>query len=256
MKHTRGLEALVELQEVYEECAQCPQLCESRTYVVHASGSASAPILVVGDNPGEEEDAEGVPFIGKAGKLMLELLRIVWPESEELAEIEDSYEPQDPHNIRYWEDLRDFFDDHVCWTNVVQCWPTDDEGASRKPTTDEVKACKDRLHRVVYAVDPMLIIATGKLAATTLLGKTVQITKDHGVLFDISLPSPATGEPVRYSMLTLLSPGFLLHRGTQNLMEREDKGDTTETREDLAWVLSLLNEQYMLEYGTPFPIRG
>ena len=245
-----GFKALEELIETYEHCNQCPALCGSRQGVVHASGSASAPILVVGEAPGSEEDAQGVPFVGKAGQLFLELFRAAWPENEELDRIEEEWNDSNSDNSVYWEKLRDYLDNHILWTNVVQCHPED----NRTPIPSEIKACRDRLVRTIYAVDPRLIIATGKTAASALMGKVVQITKDRGTIYDISIPSPATGEMVRYPMLAILHPAYLLRKGDQGLVSKE-RGETYTTIQDLKWALELLNQQYQLEYGTSFPER-
>jgi len=245
-----GLSALGELIEVYDGCNQCPALCASRQVVVHASGSASAPILIVGEAPGADEDEQGVPFVGKAGQLFMEMLKSAWPESEELERIEEMWDERAGDNSSYWETLRDFFDDHILWTNVVQCRPED----NRTPIPSEIKACRDRLIRTIYAVDPRIIIAAGKTAASALMGKVVQITKDRGTIYDISIPSPATGEMVRYPMLAILHPAYLLRKGDQGLVSKE-RGETYATIQDLKWALELLNQQYQLEYGTSFPER-
>ena len=64
--HICGLKALVELSSTYEDCRICEKLCESRSQVVFGSGSSSASIMVIAEAPGEEEDAEGAPFLGQS----------------------------------------------------------------------------------------------------------------------------------------------------------------------------------------------
>ena len=249
-----GLDALLALREEYAECERCPLLCKSRSAPVFGSGSATAPIPILGDCPGDEEDEAGIPFAGVAGRRMLDMLRMAWPETEELAALEgvwDRYGDSD----RYWDALRDYLDQYIFWTNLILCKPTDSDGDRRAPAPNEIKSCKDRLHRTIYAVDPILIIALGKAPASALTGKVVQIVKQRGEVFDVKVQSPVTGEQVRYPCLATLSPGHLLSTGSAGLLALK-QGDTYETIQDLKWAITtLLAPQYRDTYGVDFPER-
>jgi DNA polymerase len=186
--------------------------------------------MVIGESPGMNEDQEGVPFIGRAGRLLFQLLEKVWDEDEALSirGIADDDE--------YFRQIRDVVEGRVFFTNVVMCRPEE----NRTPSTTEIKSCRDRLHRTIYAVDPKLIIAAGKTAASSILGKKVAVTNRRGDIFDVAIPSPVTGDKVRYPMMVLLHPSFLLRKGDRTLI-RKKKGDTYKTLGDLRYALSLLN---------------
>lgn len=241
-----GLDALADLADEYERCTKCPALCQSRSEVVFGSGNVRADLMIIGEAPGEEEDGEGIPFVGKSGRLLMDLIRMRWPETERLTalkEIDDDDE--------FFDDLRDYLDDYIFWTNTTLCWPGE---GNRTPSAKELKACKERLHKTIYAVDPMLILVAGKTALSTLVGKTMGIVQKRGTLLDLEIISPATGRPVRYAALATLHPSFLLRKGDQALVERK-QGDTWNTMQDIGYGLYLLNEQYKDLFGTEFPDR-
>lgn len=244
---TRGLDELVRLSEEYEHCKNCDLLCKSRSSVVFGSGSVRSDLLIVGEAPGQEEDEYGVPFVGRSGRLLMDLLRLKWPQTDRMVEIMEIPEYRDE---QFFDELRDYLDDHIFWTNVVLCRPDD----NRTPSAKEIKACRDRLQKTIYAVDPMLIIAAGKPAATALVGKTVGILNKRGTIFDIEIPSPVTGKPVRYPCMAILHPSYLLRKGDQAQLT-EETGDTYETSEDIGYALDLLTQQYDDMFGTEFPTK-
>ena len=163
-----GKKALIDLSEAYADCDLCPLLCASRSEVVFGSGAASAPIVVVGEAPGGVEDAEGTAFVGDSGQLLMDLLAKAWPDDEELKQIRKIEE--DSH---YFRELREYLDRFIFWTNSTLCRPPE----GRNPTPQELKNCRDRLDRTIYAVDPLLIIAVLWLilkSTTLLLIQTVR----------------------------------------------------------------------------------
>lgn len=139
----------------WEHCTKCP-LNETRTQVVFGYGNVDAKILLCGEGPGADEDREGYPFVGKSGQLLKSLI------SE--AGID-------------WDDL------YV--TNVVGCRPTDEKGMNRDPRTNERDACLPRLHKIIYIVDPYVIVPVGKFALQSLCkgGRAAAITERSGDLF-------------------------------------------------------------------------
>lgn len=125
------------------DCARCP-LAAGRTQVVQAEGSPSAPVFVVGEAPGPDEDKQGRPFIGRAGKILRQALR------------DAGYGADD-----------------VWITNAVKCFPhTRAEGKAkiRAPTSEESDACRSHLASEVRSLRPRLVVALGRTAAATLLG--------------------------------------------------------------------------------------
>lgn len=229
---TLGRDALLELAEEYAFCAKCERLCQSRQTTVFGSGSSTGPILVVGEAPGEMEEEVGIPFVGEAGCLFMSLLAKALPKTEKLAAIQKIDD-----DVAYFSQLRDYLDNLIFWTNLVMCRAED----NKDPTAAEILNCRDRLTRTIYAVDPILIIAVGKLAASKLLGKSVSIINVSGELFDVSIPSPVTGEDVRYSMMALVHPAYLLRVADSNLIPKR-KGETYKALEALKYGVELVTE--------------
>jgi len=131
-----GIADMEDLRRVAEACTRCG-LHSTRTKVVFADGSSEARLLCVGEAPGANEDRTGLPFVGRAGKLMDRLLLSVgFPRSEVF----------------------------IC--NVLKCRPP----GNRNPLPDEIVACSPFMLRQVELVRPAVIVAFGTFAAQTLLG--------------------------------------------------------------------------------------
>ena len=116
------------------------------------------------------------------------------------------------------------------------CRPED----NRTPSTTEIKNCRDRLFKTIYAIDPRIILAAGKTAASAIVGKKVAITNRRGDIFDVEIPSPVTGGMIRYPMMAIYHPSFLLRKGDGKLINKK-KGETYKTLGDLRYALSLLS---------------
>jgi DNA polymerase len=128
-------------------CTRC-KLSKSRSTVVFGSGNPRGQLLVVGEGPGEEEDKQGKPFVGRAGQLLTKMLESVGFDRE-----------------------RD------CYiANVVKCRPE----RNRNPEPDEVAACNPFLMAQLDTIQPAVILAMGNFAAQTLLGTKDGITKLRG----------------------------------------------------------------------------
>ena len=113
-----GLSTIRALSEEYWRCDRCPVLCGSRTQPVFGTGSVTADILYVGASPSLEEDEEGVPFVGPAGRMLLQLLEKKWPAGEDLDRIRGIEDDSE-----YFGQLVDFMYDRVFFTNSVLCRP-------------------------------------------------------------------------------------------------------------------------------------
>lgn len=239
--NTFGVPALVDLDEEYRRCARC-SLCNSRKNVVFGSGSEKGPIMIVGEAPGALEDEIGEPFVGESGMLLMSMLELALPRTaavEAISSIEDEEE--------YWETLRDYLDSFIFWTNLVLCRPPE----NRDPSRDEIKACRDRLHRTIYAVDPAVIIGVGKNAASALLGKKIAVTNESGTIYDVEVPSPVTGKGIRYPMMALVHPSWLLRQGDQDLIAKK-KGRTYEAIQANKNLFEIL-KNYFANLGETFP---
>ena len=139
---------LADVREELGDCQRC-KLCATRQTIVFGSGNSNADLVFVGEGPGADEDAQGLPFVGRAGKKLTEII-----EKGMLLDREK--------------------DTYIC--NIVKCRPP----GNRDPEKDEVEACKPFLIKQLKAIRPKVIVALGKPAASTLLGRTVPITKERG----------------------------------------------------------------------------
>jgi DNA polymerase len=139
---------------VVTACERCPDLVKGRSRIVNGTGPEDATLLIVGEGPGESEDREGEPFVGRSG-----------------AELD--------------EKLRDHGIDRgaVRITNCVRCRPP----GNRDPTKEELENCRGYLEREIEIVDPDLIVTVGKVPSEHLLGRDVAVTKEAGTVEDCRL---------------------------------------------------------------------
>jgi len=142
---------LYDLAEDIRKCTSCP-LCNTRTLTVPGDGGMDSGILIVGEAPGAEEDRLGQPFVGRAGKLLNELLESAGVVREE-----------------------------VFITNTVKCRPP----KNRNPNTAELKACRKWLDAQIELISPKLIIILGRVALKELTGKE-KIKEFHGKVSEFS----------------------------------------------------------------------
>jgi DNA polymerase len=142
-----------ELKATVAGCTRC-KLCETRTKTVFGVGLDSSPLMIIGEGPGADEDAQGEPFVGRAGKLLDEMLRAIGRSRREAAP-----------------------DKAVFIANVVKCRPP----GNRDPEADEVEACRPYLDVQIKHVKPKLIVALGRIAAQRLLATDAPLSKLRGV---------------------------------------------------------------------------
>lgn len=170
-----GLRALV------KDCTRC-KLCETRTQTVFGVGSETAALMVVGEGPGADEDARGEPFVGKAGKLLDEMLAAIGRTRRENTFI----------------------------ANVVKCRPP----GNRDPEKDEAEACRPYLEGQIKLVKPKLIVALGRIAAQRLLATDESLSKLRG-------PLHAYG-PERTPLFITYHPAYLLRSPREKAKSWED----------------------------------
>ncbi len=138
---------MTEMQVHCSECQRC-ELGSTRTNAVVSRGNPKAPILIIGEGPGENEDLQGKPFVGKSGQLLDKILQSV-----------------------------NLTEDDVFICNIVKCRPPE----NRKPTKLEMEACRPYLLEQIRLVDPKIILMTGASAIEGLFQeKSVGITKIRG----------------------------------------------------------------------------
>lgn len=156
----RGSGDLDALRRQAKRCRACP-LWERATQTVFGAGPAAAEVVFVGEQPGDQEDRQGEPFVGPAGSLLREALG--------QAGIDES---------------------KVYFTNAVKHFKWKPQGKRRiheRPNREEILACRMWLEGELAAIKPRVVVALGATAATTLLGSSVRVTKDRGRMLPSSL---------------------------------------------------------------------
>ena len=139
------------LKSVCAGCTRCG-LCETRHNVVFGVGKEDADIMFVGEGPGEQEDLQGRPFVGPAGKLLDDMLCII-----------------------------DLSRETNCYiANIVKCRPP----RNRDPLNVEQEACRPWLDRQIALVNPKIIVCLGRIAAMALIREDFRITREHGQWFE------------------------------------------------------------------------
>ena len=139
------------LKRVCGECTRCG-LCETRKTVVFGVGNEAADVMFVGEGPGEQEDLQGEPFVGPAGRLLDDMLSII-----------------------------DLSREKNCYiANIVKCRPP----RNRDPLETEQDACIGYLRNQVALVKPKIIVCLGRIAAKRLIDPEYRITRQHGVFVE------------------------------------------------------------------------
>lgn len=141
------IENWAELENVCKACEQCG-LCRGRHNVVFGVGSPEAEVLFIGEGPGENEDLQGEPFVGRAGQLLDKMLFAV---------------DLDRHK-------------NIYIANIVKCRPPQ----NRDPLPEEQDACIHWLRNQTALLKPKIIVCLGRIAAAKIMKPDIKITKEHG----------------------------------------------------------------------------
>ena len=136
------------------ECAGCDrcELGKTRTNLVFGVGNESADVMFIGEGPGEQEDLQGFPFVGPAGKLLDDMMEIIGLDRTK-----------------------------VYIANIVKCRPP----RNRDPLPEEQQACIGWLFRQIELVDPKILVFLGRIAATAFIKPDFRITREHGQWFEV-----------------------------------------------------------------------
>ena len=133
-----------------EGCQSCP-LGATRTKLVFGVGRAPSELMFVGEGPGEQEDLQGEPFVGPAGKLLDDMLEMIGLDRG-----------------------------HVYIANTVKCRPP----MNRDPAEEEMAACRPWLDEQIRLVRPKIIVCLGRIAAGKMIKEDFRITREHGAWFE------------------------------------------------------------------------
>lgn len=144
------------LDELRAQCLNCKKcgLCETRTNVVFGIGNPNSKVLFIGEGPGENEDLQGEPFVGRAGQLLDDMLEII--------------------------DLNRKSNIYIA--NIVKCRPPQ----NRDPLNTEQDACIAHLRNQVALIRPKIIVCLGRIAAMRIIKEDFKITQEHGQWFERS----------------------------------------------------------------------
>jgi uracil-DNA glycosylase family 4 len=155
--------ALQTLADEIKSCTRCAELCSTRTQTVFADGNPAAELCFIGEAPGADEDAQGVPFVGAAGQLLNKIIAAMGFKREEV---------------------------YIC--NILKCRPPN----NRTPLPNEASNCREFLEKQLALVQPKFIVALGGCAAMNLLQTNVPIGKLRGRFHDFKgIPVLATYHP-------------------------------------------------------------
>ena len=140
-------------EELRKKCMSCRAcaLAETRTNVVFGVGSPEAEVLFIGEAPGANEDAQGEPFVGRAGKLLDDMLAMIGLDRS-----------------------------RIYITNSVKCRPPQ----NRDPLNTEKDACRGFLRRQVALMRPKIIVCLGRISAAEIIKEDFKITQEHGQFFE------------------------------------------------------------------------
>lgn len=176
---------LAEVEARALTCTRC-RLASSRATVVFGEGDPKAPLMVVGEGPGREEDLQGRPFVGRSGQLLDQLL------------VEEVGLTRSQAYI----------------TNVVKCRPPN----NRDPLPEEIEACRPYLDRQVELIAPAVLITLGNFATQTLLGTTQGITKLRGRTYPWPRGGPAVVVPTFHPAAALRGGGEVVAKMRADLV--------------------------------------
>ena len=145
------VENLTQLKEICNGCQKC-ELGKTRTNLVFGVGVEDAEVMFIGEGPGENEDLQGEPFVGRGGQLLDKMLNAI---------------DLDRHK-------------NIYIANMVKCRPP----KNRDPLPEEQEQCIGWLRNQVKIIKPKIIVCLGRVAATRLIKSDMKITKEHGIFFE------------------------------------------------------------------------
>ncbi len=166
------------------QCRRC-HLCETRTQVVFGQGPVPCDIMLIGEGPGADEDAQGIPFVGRAGQLLTKILESV-----------DIKRPTD-----------------IYIANTVKCRPPE----NRTPFPSEIEACADWLAAQIMHIQPRILLLAGTPALKSVLGDQLgphdTITKVRGRWFKLTVPYMQE----QLYVMPIFHPSYLLRNASRDV---------------------------------------
>jgi len=175
----RDAQLHVIFDDIGPDCQRCKLAKLGRKQIVFGTGDPYAELMFIGEGPGADEDAQGLPFVGRAGQLLNNMIAAMGLKRE-----------------------------RVYIANIVKCRPP----GNRTPERDECDTCSPFLMRQIQVIRPKVIVALGATAAKNLLGVNDSMTSMRGRFYDFSPPRTLTGsgEPFTCKLAVTYHPAFLL----------------------------------------------
>jgi DNA polymerase len=172
----RDAQLRVILDDIGPNCERCKLAKLGRKQIVFGTGDPHAELMFIGEGPGADEDAQGLPFVGRAGQLLNNMITAMGLKREQ-----------------------------VYIANIVKCRPP----GNRTPERDECDTCSPFLMRQINVVRPKVMVALGATAAKNLLGMNDSMASMRGRFYDFSPPAEG-GEPFECKLAVTYHPAFLL----------------------------------------------
>ena len=138
---------LEKLREECEKCEKC-ELCKSRTNLVFGTGNENAKVMFIGEAPGESEDLQGEPFVGRSGKLLDSMLEEIGLDRKE----------------------------NIFIANMLKCRPP----KNRDPLPKEQDLCINWLYEQIRIINPKVVVCLGRISSQRMIGKDFKVTTEHG----------------------------------------------------------------------------
>jgi uracil-DNA glycosylase len=148
----KGSQLLAAIRTDIGDCTRCKLHALGRRQIVFGVGNPGADLMFVGEAPGQDEDVQGIPFVGRAGQLLTKIIEAIGLKR-----------------------------DDVYIANVIKCRPPE----NRNPEPDEVASCQPFLFSQITAISPKVIVALGSFAAKTLLATEAPISRLRGRVYDL-----------------------------------------------------------------------
>jgi uracil-DNA glycosylase len=173
----RDAQLRVILDEIGPNCQRCKLAKLGRKQIVFGTGDPHAELMFIGEGPGADEDTQGLPFVGRAGQLLNNMIAAMGLKREQ-----------------------------VYIANIVKCRPP----GNRTPERDECDTCSPFLMQQIHVIRPKVIVALGATAAKNLLGVNDSMASMRGRFYDFSPPRTDLGEPFECKLAVTYHPAFLL----------------------------------------------
>jgi uracil-DNA glycosylase len=173
----RNAQLLEILDDIGPNCQRCKLAKQGRKQIVFGTGDPHAELMFIGEGPGADEDAQGLPFVGRAGQLLNNMISAMGLRREQ-----------------------------VYIANIVKCRPP----GNRTPERDECDTCSPFLMRQIQVIRPKVIVALGATAAKNLLGVNDSMMSMRGRFYDFSPPQSNGSDPFECKLAVTYHPAFLL----------------------------------------------